>query len=498
MLHHWFLDSVRKTPDAIALVVGSADYTYADLDAVSRGIGHRLRQVAERPRVGLLASRSAAAYGGYLAALRSGGVAVPMNDANPPERLAQLTRAAGLDVVVVDRDQDASFAGAVPVVRIGAQSVAGFCATDAGPDDVDHLDGTPDDLAYLLFTSGSTGVPKGVPIRHRNLDEFVSYNIARYDVGPGSRLSATFHLTFDPSVFDMFVAWGAGATLVSPSQQDLFDPAAFVNRHRITHWYSVPSMISTGYAAGLLPAGCMPELRWSLFCGEQITLDQAAQWMDAAPHSTLENVYGPTELTVTVAAYRLPAERAAWPQTVNGTIPIGAIYPHLEHRVDPETGELQVRGPQRFGGYLDPADNVGRFVPSPTTTDGVPGPDAWYRTGDRVGRHDGQFVHLGRIDHQVKVFGQRVELPEIEHAMRTWAGVTDAVVVLVDVAGGRELAAVYTGPEVAARELRGRLRPHLPLALIPKRYLRVDLLPLNDRGKTDRLACRDLLTANPA
>ncbi|HEX5598181.1 MAG TPA: AMP-binding protein [Micromonosporaceae bacterium] len=492
MLHNWFIDSVRKTPDAVALTVDSRDYTYAELDAVSRGISRRLRQVTARPRVGLLASRSVTAYAGYLAALRTGGVAVPMNTAYPGERLALLARSAELDVVLADRDQDASFAGDLPVVRLGVESVAALIDTGAESSDADDFAGAPEDLAYLLFTSGSTGVPKGVPIRHHNLDEFISYNIARYDVGPGSRLSQTFHLTFDPSVFDMFTAWGAGATLVVPTEEDLFDPAAFVNRHRITHWYSVPSMISTAHRAGLLPPGCMPDLRWSLFCGEQITLDQAGQWMDAAPASTLENLYGPTELTVTVTACRLPADRAAWPRTANGTVPIGLVYPHLEHRIDPETGELQVRGSQRFAGYLDPADNADCFVPVGSAGD-VPGHDAWYRTGDRVGLHDGQLVHLGRLDHQVKVFGQRVELPEIEHALRTWGGVTDAVVALVDRPGGRELAAVFTGPPVTARELRVRLRPHLPLALIPKRYLRVETMPLNDRGKTDRLACVQIL-----
>lgn len=495
MLHSWFVNSVGQFPDHPALVVAGRTFTYAELDAISRGIAAQLRkETVSRPRVGLLASRSVVAYGAYLAALRIGGVAVPLNAAHPAERTALLARSAGVDVVVADRGQDTGFAAdlSLPVARFGEESIEAF-VRDADP--MDDVEISPQDLAYVLFTSGSTGRPKGVPLRHANLDEFIRYNIGRYDVGPGSRLSQTFHLTFDPSVFDMFVAWGSGATLVVPSEDDLFDPVSFVNRHQLTHWYSVPSVISAAVAAGMLPPDSMPSLRFSLFCGEQLTIEQAHAWADAAPASVLENVYGPTELTVTVCAYRLPRDRSAWPKTVNGTVPIGEIYPHLEYRIDADTGELQVRGSQRFHGYLDPADNAGRFLDPATGKEAnPPGPQAYYRTGDKVCVQDGQLVHLGRLDHQVKVFGQRVELEEIERALRVFAGVVDAVVALVERPGrGKELACVYTGEPVPTRQLRERLRDHLPLAVIPKQYVHVERLPLNDRGKVDRAACERIL-----
>jgi amino acid adenylation domain-containing protein len=501
MLHHWFLDSVRRFPEAPALVVDGRTMSYAQLDAMSRSIRRRLRaESATRPRVGLLATRSAASYAAYLATLRAGGVVIALDASHPAARLGQVARSAGLDVVVADTGQDAGFAAelAVPVIVIDGDDEA---EPDRSADHDDDWCGAPDDPAYLLFTSGSTGRPKGVPIRHRNLDDFLRYNIARYQVGPGSRLSQTFHLTFDPSVFDMFVAWGGGAALVVPSAEDLFDPVGFINRHRLTHWYSVPSLISVAADADLLAPASMPALRWSLFCGEQFTLAQARTWADAAPASTTENVYGPTEVTVTFAAYRLPADRAAWPVTPNGTVPIGRVYPHLEHRIDDE-GELQVRGSQRFAGYHDPADNQGRFLrpdpagPSPTT---IPGPDAWYRTGDRVTVHDGELVHLGRLDQQIKFRGYRIELHEIEGALRQWIGVDAAVVHAVTKADGTmELAALCTGEVPPLREVRTRLKTHLPLHMIPKRVVGVDRLPLNDRGKVDRTACMALLSGELA
>lgn len=502
MLHEWFLASARRFPGEPALIVAGSQLSYAELDQMSRAIGTLLPRARDsQPRIGLLATRSAIAYAAYLAILRRGGVVVPLDAAYPRERLASIADAARMELVIADQDQDASFADgtSVRVLRLApGQPIKPV--GDPGPD----WGGSDDDGVYLLFTSGSSGHPKGVPIRHGNLDEFVRFNIARYQPGPGSRLSQTFHLTFDPSVFDMFVAWGSGAALVVPSADDLFDPVAFVNRHQITHWYSVPSLIALATDAGLLPEASMPSLRWSLFCGEQFSLARARVWAEAAPGSTLENLYGPTELTVTVAAYRLPAERSRWPSTPNGTVPIGTVYPHLEYRVDAD-GELLIRGPQRFAGYLDQADNAGRFTASSGAHPALgqdqtcPGPGSWYRTGDRVGFHDGALVHLGRLDRQVKFRGYRIELHEIEGALRTYGGADDAVVLPAGSADGiGELAAVCAGSDLPPlAELRNRLRQHLPLHMVPRRFVLVDRLPVNDRGKIDYLACSALLARAP-
>ncbi|MFE6183006.1 AMP-binding protein [Streptomyces sp. NPDC056465] len=491
-LHGWFTASVEIFPDEPALVVDGECLTYAELDAASREAARHLRDVGDRPlRVGLLASRSVAAYAVYLGTLRTGGTVVPLNSTNPVERNRLIARTAGLDVVVTDCGQDVRFAeeSGLPVVRLGRQQLRGSRASTGAPAD-DRAVG-PDDVAYVLFTSGSTGRPKGVPIRHRNVDPFLRHNIARYGVGPGCRLSQTFDLTFDPSVFDMFVAWGAGATLVVPSLDELLEPVRFVTEQRITHWYSVPAIAAVAGRTGSLVAGSMPDLRWSLFAGEQLSLTQAADWARAAPDSTVENLYGPTELTVTVSAFRLPRERADWPATGNGTVPIGQIYPHLEHQVSSD-GELQVRGPQRFAGYLDPADDRGRFVhPGPVREPS--GEDAWYRTGDRVGLEEGSLVHLGRLDNQVKVLGKRVELEEVESALLTHTDFAEVVVVAVSGPTDElQLAAVHTGPETNAVELRSRLSGRLPAHMIPKYYVARGQLPLNVSGKVDRQACKEL------
>ncbi|HEU5471335.1 MAG TPA: amino acid adenylation domain-containing protein [Actinophytocola sp.] len=497
-LYTWVRDSAAAHPDQPALEVAGHQLGYAELIDLADRLATRLVDAVGRPphAVGLLAARSLAAYAGYLAALRCGATVVPLNPKFPAARNQSMCRLSGVDAVIFD-DTGAAQAGAVlagtamaPVPLTGVWHAQLPTAPWDGPVTAD-----PDAVAYTLFTSGSTGIPKGVPIRHRNVGPYLRHCVERYGVGPGSRLSQAFELTFDPSVFDMFVAWSAGAALVVPQADEVLNPARFVVRERISHWYSVPSVVSLARRLRALPPGCMPGLRWSLFAGEQLSLAQARTWAEAAPASTIENIYGPTELTITCVGYRLPADPGAWPRTSNGTVPIGAVYPHLEgilldeHGVATDDGELCVRGPQRFDGYVDPADDTGRFVSYAAggrATDTAPGPDSWYRTGDRVRVEDGALVHLGRLDDQIKISGYRVELGEIESALRRHPGVADLVVLAVPGAAGTvELHAVHTGEEVPHTEFAGLLAD-LPEYMRPQWFHHRDALPTNLNGKTDR------------
>ncbi|MFD8820448.1 AMP-binding protein, partial [Streptomyces sp. NPDC059627] len=370
---------------------------------------------------------------------------------------------------------------------------------------------SPDAIAYIVFTSGSTGTPKGVPVLQRNAAAMLDHATDRYGIGPGSRVSQSFDLTFDPTAWDMFTAWSTGAALVVPARSELVRPARFIREHRVTHWFSVPSVIT--YARRLRDLGpdSMPGLRWTLFGGEPLTLEQATAWREAAPGSVLENLYGPTELTVSCTQYRLPADPAHWPATANGTVPIGTPYPHLDALVldddgrEADEGELCLRGPQRFPGYLDPAENPGRFVRfdggRATVYDdrAAPGAELYYRTGDRVRRGaDGALLHLGRLDQQVKIRGHRVELGDIEAALRTAAGVAEAVVAVVRPAGEPEpsLAAAYTGTAQDPLALRAHLAGRLPVYMLPRGFTHLDAFPLNANRKIDRRAVGRILSAH--
>jgi non-ribosomal peptide synthetase component F len=284
--------------------------------------------------VGVLATRSLTAYCGYLGALRLGAAVVPLHAGTPIKGNAWTCDRAGVDVVVADPAR-AGYAADLAATT-GASAVIAYADGSGALRELathpwrEPCHATADDVAYVLFTSGSTGQAKGIPVRHRQLGDYLTYCLDRYQLDPDARLAQGYSLTFDPSVLVMFLSWGSGATLVIPQADELLNPALLVATQRITHWWSVPSMISLAHQFGALPPGSMPGLVGSGFIGEQLTTAQARAWAAAAPASTIENGYGPTELTVTCAAYRLPGDPADWPATPNATVPIGRIFPHLQ------------------------------------------------------------------------------------------------------------------------------------------------------------------------
>jgi amino acid adenylation domain-containing protein len=516
-LYRRFQVAALRHPELIALDLGGEAVRYRELlDLVDR-LATRLLSAAGRPPavVGLLASRSLAAVTGYLAALRLAATVVPLQPGHPVERTARICRGAGVELLIADdagSDPLTGLAGqvaAVPV-RLTARGPSPWYWELTEPPCAEPYHGRPDDLAYIVFTSGSTGEPKGVPIRHRNLTELLDYGTERYQLGPGCRLVLGFELTFDAAVSDLFLAGGSGATLVVPRAEELLAPARLVTTREITHWHSVPSVISIARQQRTLPAASMPELRWSLFGGEQLTLDQARAWAAAAPGSVIENRYGPTELSIVCTGYRLPADPARWPVTGNGTVPIGPVHPHLESVVlaadgrPAPAGELCVRGSQRFDGYLDPADNPGRFVrfdgARATVCDRETVPaDGWYRTGDLVrAGPDGVLVQLGRLDQQVKIRGYRIELGEIEAVLRGHPEVHEVVVVAVP--GPQPvLHAVYTGGPADPAGLAALAAERLPSYMHPAGYRRVPRLPVTSIGKIDRRRlAAELADAGPA
>ncbi|MFC9931831.1 AMP-binding protein [Streptomyces sp. NPDC127190] len=478
-------EQAGRGPDRIALRVAEREYTYAELWRAAGGVAARL---GPRPgRVGLVFRREFPTYAAYLGILRAGGAVLPIGPRWPEKRVREvLDRAAPANVLVDGVTDPATYGG----VRLLTAA--------------DHLEGpalapadgaaAPDQEAYVLHTSGSTGRPKGVPVDHRALAAYLTHVIDRYELGPGCRMAQAADLTFDASVFEILAAWASGATLVAATGRSWRSPVRFLAEHAITHLDTVPSVIGLARRMRTLGPGALPDLRWSMFGGEQLTYDAASAWRAAAPGSVVENNYGPTELAGVCVSYRLPDDPALWPDTGNGTVPIGTVYPHLEEIVlgpggfPAADGELCVRGPQRFAGYVDPVDDRGRFLRGQAPhapVEGRPAPDDWYRTGDRVRRQDGLLVHWGRIDRQVKLRGHRVELDEVEAAVRARPGVREAAVVLVD----SQLVATYTtdtADGVTGADLRAHVATLLPDYMVPAVWRQVDELPLTQNGKLDR------------
>lgn len=474
----WFLQSASRYPSRPALDLGDTVLTYDELLLRARRIAGLLRRGSPNTaseRIGLCTGKSADAYAGYLGILLAGATVVPVSPDWPVTRIADILELAGCSRVLTDAANDAMALGPIEIVQ---------AAKAARVPSYEEKHPALDSPAYILFTSGSTGRPKGVPIGDHQVAAYLSFAIDRYEVGPHSRVSQIFALTFDPSVHDMFTAWGAGAALVVPRGREAMLPARFVSQRSLTHWSSVPSIAGIARRFGRLQSGSITGLRCTVFMGDQLTLDLARDWKRASPGSRLHNAYGPTEATVTITSYELPAAITEWPRTSNGAVPIGRPNSGLDAMLAGPDDELCVRGPQVFHGYLDPSDDQDRFL------DGK-----WYRTGDRVELTDGEFVHLGRLDRQVKRNGYRVELAEVESVVRAIAGIDEAVVTLVD---DRLVAICVPAPGVAAvseAAVAKAVGEHLPSYMVPDAVITVPGLPMSANAKVDYSGAQELARA---
>ena len=408
-LEEWFMQGLRVNPDGPALRIASTEWSYTRLWEIANDWADRLCNARDGVpnAVAIVARRSPESYAGLLAALVAGSTAVPVRPDYPSLRVAQMLASAEVDAIIADRAgmtllEELDLAGC-PVLAVPSETAPRAMPALERP----RPDG--DRAAYVLFTSGSTGRPKGVPISHANVSSFLRHNEGRYPLEPIDKVSQTFEQTFDLAMFDLFVAWGAGSCPVVVPPAAIRALGEFVERNELSLWCSVPSVISAARSMGRLPENSLPGLRWSLFCGEALTLENAAAWRAAAPNSSIDNLYGPTELTIACTEHRYGAASVTGAHL--GLVPIGTAYPHLgvmivDDEMRPvDEGELLVSGDQCFAGYLDPADTQGRLI----DLDGR----RWYRTGDRV-RHNefDQLVFLGRADAQIKRNGH----PRLTHA----------------------------------------------------------------------------------
>jgi amino acid adenylation domain-containing protein len=476
-----FLRSAEQHPSRPALEVAGETLSYAELHDRAVGIAAAL---AEPPVTAVLAARSVTAYAAVLGALLAGHGYVPLNPRFPPRRNAAMLRRAGCRTLVVDAEGEETVAAVLAELEEPPKVLRGELPPAGG---WEPLPPRPEAVAYVLFTSGSTGMPKGVAVRHDNVVPFVDAAVERYGVSEDDRCSQTFDLTFDLSVFDMFVAWERAACLCVPSPGELMAPGGFVRRSELTLWFSVPSTAAFMNRLRQLKPGSFPTLRWSLFCGEPLPAELAGAFADAAPNSTVENLYGPTEATIACTVYRWDPERSP-AECVRGIVPIGEAIGDTQTLVA-DDGELLLAGPQVTSGYLDDPERTAEAFVIPAGQSEI-----HYRTGDRVQRGP-PLAYLGRLDDQIKVLGHRVELGEVEAALRSAAGVDEAVALgwprTPSGAGG--IVAFLPDRRADPDALRRALADDLPDYMVPRRIELRDELPLNVNGKIDRHALLDSL-----
>ncbi|WP_230393703.1 amino acid adenylation domain-containing protein [Plantactinospora alkalitolerans] len=463
--------AARRSPHAAAVRDGPATVTYAQLDVLADRYAHALAElgVGRRDRVVLWTAKSIDAVAVMQAALRLGAVYVPVTPSNPGPRVQRIADGCAAKLVVADEPLPGD---------TRSVSLASLHTLPDPPSELPHdVSATPDDCAFILYTSGSTGEPKGVSISHRNALAFVCWAVDETGLAPADRLANHAPFNFDLSVFDLYGAFHAGACVDLLPATLAFAPQAlarFMVERGITVWYSVPSalqLMTTG--GGLLDGDPPPALRVCVFAGEPFPLTDVLRLRAAWPAVRLFNWYGPTETNV-CTSYEVTDRDL----TRARPLPIGTACAGDRVWLDPpgqEIGEIVVDGPTVMLGYW-----------------GQPPQEGPYRTGD-LGRldPDGNLEYVGRRDHMVKVRGHRVEPSEIETVLTTHPAVAAAAVVVIGAGlDSRIHAAVVPadGRKPTTLALKAHCAAHLPTYMVVDAVRLVDELPLTANGKTDRTA----------
>lgn len=480
-----------NSPAALAVRGPDAELTYSQLDALSNRIARALagRGVTKGDRVALWLDKSCFAIASMQAVLRLGAAYVPADPLSPPSRIYEILSDCAVAALITTSAR-------ISVLEEPPSGVSTLCLdTDRAyilslPDgDIPDPNVRESDLAYVLYTSGSSGKPKGVCVSHSNALAFTCWGVDELGVTAADRLSNHAPLHFDLSVFDLYAAFQAGASVSLIRDELSFSPrhlVEFLARERITIWYSVPSVLVMMMEHGGLLNASVPSLRAVLFAGEVFPIAALRTLREHWPEPRFLNLYGPTETNV-CTSFEIDKDYRDW----DNPAPIGYACSNDAVWVESESGpvsqpgqegELMVSGPTVMLGYW------GR----------PPQCDRPYATGDIVRvLPDGGYRFVGRRDHLVKVRGHRIELGEIDHALQQHPAVREASV-LVSGAGldARLVAflAVAPGAALSLLEIKEHCARRLPRYMIVDQVRYVDSLPRTRNGKVDRSALSELLS----
>ena len=521
LLQDYLSRSAEVRPEATALVLADERLTYAELEQESNRLANLLLELgcSKGDRICLFLPKTPAAIVAIHASLKAGCPYVPIDLASPAPRVEKIVRAAEPRLVLASREAAGLLAelqesGAVDVpVGFLDEAPENGRAAFGGGDWAGHAAERPDvavapeDAAHILFTSGSTGLPKGVVITHQNVTAFIDWAVGYFGTSAEDRISGHPPLHFDLSTFDIYATLRAGAELhLVPASLNLSPPgmAALIRDQKLTQWFSVPSVLTYMAKFDVVAENDFPDLKRLLWCGEVLPTPILLHWMRRLPHVQFTNLYGPTEATIASSYYTVLEPPASELDPVPiGTACDGEELLVLDDELKPvaagEIGDLYIAGVGLSPGYWrDEEKTAAAFRSDPGSSNGH---SRIYKTGDLARVGDDGLVHfLGRRDFQIKSRGYRIELGEIETALSALAELKESAIVGVDVGGfeGTAICCAFAprNEGVTPALLRGELQRVLPAYMLPARWLELEELPKNVNGKIDRPKLRELFSQN--
>jgi amino acid adenylation domain-containing protein len=489
LVHRRFEAQAERTPDAVAVVCGEAALSYNALDRDADRLARRLRRLGVGPevRVAVFLARRLDVVVAIVGVLKAGGAYVPLDQSDPVARLKFMLADSGARVIVTSESLRDRMPAPDDLSVVSLDAPAPTAETDGI--DVPEHEIAPGNLAYVLYTSGSTGQPKGVAVQHAALDSYLTWAVRTY---PARSAALHTSLSFDLSVTSLFVPLISGGCVELIDETDPLGgltqrlespPPIDLLKLTPTHLHALAGLLERRHIDA--PPACL------VVGGEALLGDRLDLWRERFPETTIVNEYGPTE---TVVGCCLDVRTLKDAPT--GPVPIGRPAPNMRAYVldaagEPAPigvgGELCVGGTQVARGYLNRlALTAERFVPDPFSMS--PGARL-YRTGDRVRwRADGALEYLSRDDEQLKIRGFRIEPGECERALRRQPGVSDCVVTVRQNPAGEPCLVGYVVGPTRAADLRTSLREHLPAYMVPEAFVTVDAIPRSASGKIDRRA----------
>lgn len=524
MIYDWCRKQAFNNGDQIAVSLHDENITYEKLESESNKLAGMLieQKLASGERVGLFMEKTPKTIIAMLGVTKAGGVYVPLDPHSPPERVIKIIHSSKPSLLFVDPESIHQFQDIIHCdsevgkiswvwwskqpVKYGDDFPPQFTYEDieSQTNEFHQVIRDPESAAHILFTSGSTGQPKGVVITHKNIVGFINWAVPFFNMQTGEHTSCHSPLHFDLSTFDIYGAFASGAHLhLVPPSINIHPKklSAFILENKLNQWFSVPSALSYLAKFQVIPEGGYPDLKRLIWCGEVFPLPSLQYWMKSLPDVQFTNLYGPTEATIASSYYTVDKS----PDDLE-EIPIGApcsneklliLDENLQQKKMGEVGDLYIEGIGLSPGYWEDTEKTEAAFIWHTNEEGKQ--ERIYKTGDlgSLGS-DGLVYFHGRSDYQIKSRGYRIELGEIEEALGQNELLREYAVVPVKIDGfeGTAIGCAYVGTAMKngalAPLLKQKLKDKVPSYMMPQVWKEYDQLPRNGNGKIDRKKLSDL------